>query len=122
RGVTSNPSIFQKAIAGSADYDEQFTALVTEGRSVVDAYWELVVTDIAEALEILRPVHETSGGEDGHVSVEVAPALAHDTAGTLAAARELHQRLGASNLYVKIPGTVAGLDAIRDSITAGINV
>src|SRR5690606_18462345 len=78
RGVTSNPSIFQKAIAGSTDYDDQFGVLVTEGADVTDAYWELVVTDISEALEVLRPVYDASGGEDGFVSVEVAPSLAHD--------------------------------------------
>lgn len=122
RGVTSNPSIFQKAIAGSADYDDQFGSLVTQGRDIVDAYWELVITDIVDALEILRPVHEASDGEDGHVSVEVAPSLAHDSEGTLAAAKELHSRIGAPNLYVKIPGTLAGLDAIREAVAAGINV
>ncbi|NLD77340.1 MAG: transaldolase [Acidimicrobiales bacterium] len=122
RGVTSNPSIFEKAIGGSDDYDEQFSALVADGREVVDAYWDLVTTDIEEALEILRPVYDASDGEDGQVSVEVAPSLAHDTAGTLAAAEELHQRIGEPNLYVKIPGTAAGLAAIRDAVTAGINV
>lgn len=122
RGVTSNPSIFQKAISGSSDYDEQFQALVVDGTDVVDAYWELVIADIGDALEIMRPVHESSGGLDGQVSVEVAPSLAHDAASTLSAARHLHERIGAPNLYVKIPGTTAGLVAVRDAVAAGINV
>lgn len=122
RGVTSNPSIFQKAIAGSTDYDEQFGSLVAGGADVVDAYWELVATDIVDAAEILRPVHDSSGGLDGHVSVEVAPSLAHDAAGTLAAAERLHARIGAPNLYIKIPGTSAGLGAIEAAVAAGINV
>lgn len=122
RGVTSNPSIFEKAIGGSTHYDEQFRGLIDGGRDVTDAYWDLVTTDIGEALGILRPVYDASGGEDGYVSVEVAPSLAHDTAGTLDAAKHLHQLIDAPNLYVKIPGTAAGLDAIRDSVAAGINV
>lgn len=122
RGVTSNPSIFQKAIAGSTDYDEQFAALIAAGHPVDEAYWELVVSDIADALAVLRPVHDASGGEDGQVSVEVAPSLAHDPEATLVAARELHGRLDAPNLYVKIPGTEAGLDAIEAAVATGINV
>jgi transaldolase len=74
RGVTSNPSIFQKAFTATDAYDEQFAALVGAGRSVTDAYWDLVVDDIVRALALLEPVHTASSGEDGHVSVEVAPA------------------------------------------------
>ena len=81
RGVTANPTIFAKAIVGSADYDEQFAALIAAGCSVEDAYWELVVDDIIAALAVLRPVFDASGGTDGFVSVEVAPELARDTAG-----------------------------------------
>lgn len=122
RGVTSNPSIFQKAIEGQAVYDEQFGSLVGGGATTLDAYWQLVTTDIREALEVLAPVHEASGGVDGYVSVEVAPDLAHDTAGTAAAAKALHAQLDAPNLYVKIPGTAAGLTAIREVIAGGGSV
>jgi len=122
RGVTSNPSIFQKAIEGQAIYDEQFAALVCDGATAVDAYWELVVTDITEALAVLRPVHDASDGVDGYVSVEVAPDLARDTAGTAAAARALHERIAAPNLYVKIPGTAEGLPAIRSTLAEGHSV
>jgi transaldolase len=122
RGVTSNPAIFQKAIGASAVYDEQFGQLVHAGSSVTDAYWELVVRDILDALAVLRPLHDASGGTDGFVSVEVAPSLAHDTVGTLEAARHLHARIAQPNLFVKIPGTRAGLAAIRDAIAEGISV
>ncbi|MFN8019556.1 MAG: transaldolase [Acidimicrobiales bacterium] len=122
RGVTSNPSIFQKAIEGQAVYDEQFASLVGQGASVTDAYWELVTTDIRDALEVLAPVHAASNGVDGYVSVEVAPDLAHDTAGTAAAAKALHAQLAAPNLYVKIPGTAAGLPAIAEVIGGGGSV
>src|SRR3954471_21017728 len=86
RGVTSNPTIFQKAIAGSADYDDQFAALAREHTPVPDSYWTMVVEDIEAALRVLRPVYDASNGEDGYVSVEVAPDLARDTAGTCRAA------------------------------------
>jgi transaldolase len=122
RGITSNPSIFQKAIEASADYDEQFGDLVRAGASVTDAYWELVTTDIRNALAILRPVYDASGGIDGYVSVEVDPSLAHDTAGTTAAARQLATSINEANLYVKIPGTVEGLPAITTMIAEGHSV
>jgi len=122
RGVTSNPSIFQKAIAGAADYDQQFSELMGRGLSVPDAYWELVVTDIENALTILRPVHDSSDGVDGYVSVEVAPSLARDTEGTTTAAMDLHGRIDEPNLYVKIPGTAEGLTAIRNVIAQGRSV
>jgi len=122
RGVTSNPSIFQKAFTATDAYDEQFAALVGAGRSVTDAYWDLVVDDIVRALALLEPVHTASSGEDGHVSVEVAPALARDTDGTLTAARELHARIDRPNLYVKIPGTTEGLPAVSQATAEGINV
>lgn len=122
RGLTSNPTIFQKAIESTSDYDEQFGDLVASGTSIDDAYWDLVTTDIRSALGILAPVHESSGGADGFVSVEVAPSLAHDTDGTIAAARHLHQVIDAPNLLVKIPGTAEGLPAITTAITEGISV
>ena len=116
RGLTSNPSIFQKAIEGSAAYDDEFGEAVHSGLDVEAAYWRLVTSDITAALEILRSVHDASDGLDGYVSVEVDPGLARDSAGTEAAARALDERLGAPNLYVKIPGTAEGLAPIRQMI------
>ena len=117
RGITSNPSIFQKAMAKGEDYDEQFAASIGGGDSVADAYWDLATSDIGEALRIMRPVFDESGGEDGFVSLEVAPELARDTAGTVEVARALHERIAQPNLYVKIPGTKEGLPAIRTMIS-----
>ncbi len=122
RGLTSNPSIFQKAIEGSAVYDEQFGALIADGQSVEDSYWQLVLTDIASALEVLRPVHDDSDGVDGFVSVEVAPSLARDTEATKDAARHLNETLDAPNLYVKIPGTAEGLPAIEQMLAEGRSI
>jgi len=121
RGITSNPTIFAKAIEGEDDYDEQFRSLVP-AHSVEDAYWELVIQDIEAALGLLRPLHESSGGSDGFVSLEVAPGLANDTDGTIAAARALHERIGSPNLLVKVPGTEAGLPAIRQMISEGRSI
>jgi transaldolase len=121
RGVTSNPTIFAKAIERGSDYDEQFGDLLAT-KSVEDAYWELVVTDIRDALAVLRPVHDVSGGEDGFVSIEVAPALAHDTERTTHDARRFHQLIDQPNLYVKIPGTAEGLPAIRTMIGEGRSI
>ncbi|WP_420624032.1 transaldolase [Candidatus Poriferisodalis sp.] len=122
RGLTSNPSIFQKAIESSDDYDEQFGDLVCGGTSVDDAYWQLVTSDIRGALRALEPVHAASGGTDGFVSVEVDPSLAHNTEATTKAARELHQGIAWPNLMVKIPGTVEGLPAIRQMIAEGYSI
>ena len=122
RGITSNPSIFQKAMTGTDAYDEQLRSLTESGCSVEESYWELVVRDIHDALEILRPVHEESDGLDGYVSVEVDPRLAPDTEGTMVAARQLDQRLDRPNLYVKIPGTAAGIPAIRQMISEGRSI
>lgn len=122
RGLTSNPAIFQKAIDGSADYDEQFGALVREGTIVESAYWHLVISDIEGALAALRPVYDSSGGADGFVSVEVDPGLAHDTEGTTAAARDLHKKIDEPNLMVKIPGTTEGLPSIRQMIAEGRSI
>jgi transaldolase len=122
RGITSNPSIFQKAISAGTDYDEQFGSLIKGGQSVDDSYWDLVVDDIVHALAVLRPVYDSSDGGDGFVSIEVAPALARDTDGTAAAAAQLWSRIDQPNLFVKIPATAEGVDAIRRSLAAGINV
>ena len=122
RGITSNPTIFQKAIADSADYDEQFSSLSRAGTSVDEAYWTMVKADIEDALRILRPVYDTSDGGDGYVSVEVAPSVARDTEGTYRDAKGLWESIDEPNLYVKIPGTAEGLEAIRRSIAEGRNI
>jgi transaldolase len=122
RGITSNPTIFQKAMAASDEYDDQFGDLVARGTDVDDAYWTMAVADIEDALRILRPVHDESGGVDGFVSLEVAPDLARDRDGTIAAARELHDRIAAPNLFVKVPATAEGVEAIRTLIGEGRSI
>jgi transaldolase len=122
RGLTSNPTIFQKAIQGSPDYDEQFAELVKGGGSVEDQYWALVTQDIRGALSVFEPVHTSSNGEDGYVSVEVAPELARDTDGTVKAARHLHDTINRPNLMVKIPATAEGVPAIRTMIGEGRSI
>jgi transaldolase len=121
RGVTSNPTIFAKAIEGTDVYDAQFQTLL-QTMNVEQAYWEMVVDDVERALDVLRPVHEASGGADGFVSLEVAPSLAADTEGTVAEARELHERIAKPNLLVKVPATPAGVPAIRALIGEGRSI
>ncbi|HET6794210.1 MAG TPA: transaldolase [Acidimicrobiales bacterium] len=121
RGVTSNPTIFQKAIEAGEDYDEQFAAIVRRG-SVEDAYWELVVDDVTAALDTFEPMFESSAGQDGFVSIEVSPAIAHDTAATERSARALHERIDRRNLLVKIPATAEGVPAIRRMIAEGRSI
>ena len=122
RGLTSNPSIFQKAIQGSSDYDEQFAEIATDGGSIVDDYWSLVIRDIHGACDVFSKVYDHSNGVDGYVSVEVAPNLAHDGPGTESAARELHERIARRNLMVKIPGTAEGLGPIQQMIAEGRSI
>jgi transaldolase len=122
RGLTSNPTIFQKAIQGSSDYDEQFTELAADEHPVLHDYWEMVFADIHGACDVLDPVYAESDGLDGYASVEVAPSLAHDEAGTVEAARDLHRRLDRRNLMVKIPATAEGVPAIRQMISEGRNI
>jgi transaldolase len=122
RGVTANPTIFARAIEGSSDYDEQFSSLTAAGDSVEDAYWELVIDDIAAALAVLRPIYDGAGGRDGFVSVEVLPELARDTPGTILAARWLHERIAQPNLFVKIPATAEGIPAIEAMIAEGRSI
>ena len=121
RGVTSNPTIFEKAMTGSDAYDEQFKGLL-DGGSVDDAFWTMAVQDVTEACGVLRPVHDASDGTDGFVSLEVAPSLANDTARTTEAARNLHERIDLPNLMVKIPATEAGVPAIQTMISEGRNI
>jgi transaldolase len=122
RGVTSNPTIFAKAIEGETTYDEQFAACTRRHVSVRDAYWDLVVQDVTDALGVLRTVYDTSGGGDGFVSLEVDPGLAHETEGTIEAARSLHERIALPNLLVKIPATVEGVPAIQKMISEGRSI
>ncbi len=122
RGVTANPTIFAKAIEGSDAYDDQFATLISGGRSIVDAYWDLVIDDVRHALALLRPVFDVSGGLDGFVSIEVAPELARDTAGTINAARDLHTRVDRPNVLVKIPATPEGIPAIQAMTAEGRSV
>jgi transaldolase/glucose-6-phosphate isomerase len=123
RGVTSNPSIFEKAIGGTAEYDEQLTALIRQGdRTVGDLYEALAVQDIKNAADVLRPVYDAVNGADGFVSLEVSPYLALDTQGTIAEARKLWRDVDRKNLMIKVPGTREGLPAIRELTSDGINV
>ena len=122
RGLTSNPTIFQKAISGSTHYDEQFRSLSGDAGAVIDDYWALVIHDIEAACDIFEPVFDESGGRDGFVSVEVDPGLAHDAAGTEGAARHLHEQIARRNLMVKIPATAAGVEPIRRMIAEGRNI
>lgn len=122
RGLTSNPTIFQKAIQDSADYDQQFAELRRRGLSVAEIYWELVRHDIRGAADCFADLYRSSERGDGYVSVEVDPLLAHDTEATLAAARQLWTDFARPNLMVKIPATPAGLPAVRTLIAEGCNV
>ncbi len=119
-GVTSNPTIFEKAIAAGADYAEQIAEL--RDLDVESLYWALVVDDIRAAADRLASVHAITSGDDGYVSVEVSPLLAHDTAATVAQARALFDRIGRPNVMIKIPATPEGLPAITEVIAGGINV
>ena len=121
RGVTSNPTIFQKSVSEGSRYDEQLLALLAD-HSVEEAYWELAITDVTNALGILRPVYDEGTHGDGFVSIEVSAALAHDTAGTIEAARWLHERIDQPNLLVKIPATAEGVPAIQAMIAAGRSI
>lgn len=122
RGVTSNPTIFAKAIEGSTDYDQQFQALISAGNTVEEAYWALTKDDITRALELFDPLYHESDKTDGYVSIEVSPELAYDETQTLAQAIALSEEINKPNLLVKIPATKPGLGAIREMITEGRNV
>jgi transaldolase len=122
RGVTSNPSIFQKAMTVGDAYDAQFAELIGDGRSVDEAYWAMVNTDIEDALRLLRPVHDAAGGADGFVSLELGPEMARDTAASIEAARRFHTEIAEPNLMIKIPGTAEGVPAIRAMVAEGRNI
>ena len=122
RGLTSNPTIFQKAIQGSDDYSHQFAQLARQKFSPIDTYWQLVLKDIHGALDVFEPLHQESNGLDGYVSVEVDPALAHDCEATLENARLLDQKVSRPNVMIKIPATSECIPAIETMISEGRNV
>jgi transaldolase len=122
RGVTSNPTIFDKAISQSADYDDAMKALVKAGADVDAIYHDLTVNDIRDALDLFRPVYDRTKTLDGYVSLEVSPLLARDTAATAREAKHLWEQLDRPNAMIKIPGTTECLDAIEESLFEGINV
>jgi transaldolase/glucose-6-phosphate isomerase len=121
-GVTSNPTIFEKAVSGSTDYDEAMVRLVRQGRRPEDMLWDLMVEDIQAAADVFRPEFDRTRGADGFVSIEVAPAVAKSTKRTIAMAQELHDRCNRPNVMVKIPATKPGLPAIREMIGRGVNI
>ena len=121
-GVTSNPSIFEKAIAGSSDYDDDIARLAREGASAEEIYDALTHDDIRQAADLFRPLYEETRAQDGYISMEVSPRLANDTEGTIAEARRLFAALGRPNIMIKIPATPAGIPAITEVIASGVNV
>ena len=121
-GLTSNPTIFDHAIKNSHDYDDAIRQKLQEGKSGEALFFELALEDLQQAADLFRPIHDRTNGVDGWVSLEVSPLLAHDTAGTLAAAKELHARAGRPNLFIKIPGTKEGNLAIEEAIFAGVPI
>ena len=122
RGVTSNPTIFEKAIAGGEGYDDAIAAAKAAGDSVEQTFWDLAVDDIGAGADILRPIYDRLHGADGYISIEVSPLLAHDTEATVAQAADLFARLNRPNIMIKIPATPEGIPAITRTIAAGINV
>ena len=121
-GLTANPSIFEKAISGSSDYDDALLRLASEGKSVNEIYETLAMSDIRAAADLLRPAYDASGGADGYASLEVNPHLAGDTAGTVAEARRFFHELDRPNVLIKVPATPEGIPAIRQLIGDGVNV
>lgn len=122
RGLTSNPTIFEKAIGGSEDYNAQLSELASQNKSRDEIYDEIVISDIAHAADVFRPVYDKTRGLDGFCSLEVSPTLAHDTQGTINEAKRLFARLGRPNVMIKIPATAEGIPAIEESIFNGINI
>jgi transaldolase len=122
RGMTTNPTIFEKAVAGSELYDEDIRRLAAEGKGPAEIFESLAVADVQAACDLFLPIHRESAGLDGLVSIEVSPRLAHDTAGTIAEAERLWRRIARPNVMIKIPGTVEGLTAISHCLADGVNV
>ena len=121
-GVTTNPTIFANALATGNAYDSMVADLAAKGTSVHDAVFEIITHDVATACDVFRPVYDATGGQDGRVSIEVEPGLAHDTDGTIAQAQQLWSKVDRQNVMIKIPATKAGLGAITASIAKGISI
>ncbi len=121
-GVTSNPTIFQKSISQGDVYDEQMTPLIKEGKSTNEIYEALVIKDITTVADMLRPIYDSTNRQDGFVSLEVSPDLAHDTEGTLSEVRRFWKLVDRPNLMIKIPATPEGIPAVRQSLTEGVNI
>ena len=121
-GLTSNPSIFQKAIAGTNSYDEQIRTLMNSGLDTEQLFFELALSDLTRAADLFTSIHNSTAGVDGFVSLEVSPLLANDTADTIAQAKILHGKANRPNLFIKVPGTEEGLPAIEELIFAGIPI
>ena len=121
-GLTSNPTIFDHAIKNSTSYDSAIRKKVNERKSDEQLFFGLALEDITQAAGLFRPVWDRTSGVDGWVSLEVSPLLAHDTASTVAAAKDLHARAGRPNVFIKIPGTAEGLPAIEEAVFAGVPV
>jgi transaldolase len=122
RGVTSNPTIFERAIASGTAYDEQIADLIRQGRNAGEIFEAVAVDDIRNACDLFRPVYDMTNGGDGFVSIEVAPQFARDSEGTLREVRRLWGSVDRPNLFVKIPGTAEGVPAIRTALAEGINI
>jgi transaldolase/glucose-6-phosphate isomerase len=121
-GVTANPTIFEKAVSGSTDYDTAIAELVRQGKSPDDIYKILLVEDITSAADIFRPIYDKTKGLDGYISIEVAPSLAHDTQGTLKEAHDFWEGVKRPNIFIKVPATEEGIPAIEELLYDGINV
>jgi len=121
-GLTSNPTIFEHAIGKSEAYDAQIAELAGAGKSGEDLFFELAITDLQRAADLFKPIHSATGGVDGWASLECSPMLVDDADGTIAAAAQLHKAAARDNIYIKIPGTAAGVKAIEESIFAGVPV
>jgi transaldolase len=121
-GVTTNPTIFASALAKGEAYDAQVAELAAAGRTVTEAVFEITTDDVANASDIFRPVYDATGGQDGRVSIEVEPGFAHDAAATSAQAKQLWAKVNRPNAMIKIPATIEGLEAITETIGAGISV
>jgi transaldolase len=122
RGITSNPSIFEKAIAGSTDYADFLTQLHAQGLSTGEIYERIAIRDIQDSADLLRPVYKSTNRRDGYVSLEVSPTLARDTQGTIEEARRLWKAVGRPNVMIKVPGTAEGVPAVRQLTSESINI